>query len=428
MSAMPRETLIATALRLPANALSYYVTRELAVLFPDHACISCETGYFDVRAYAAGSQCEIVSTYPKESEFLTQWQEPDVDELVPAPGRVYTHPNNTWMDLRWQDQSFTVLTLHWSAGFQVVCHHWLLADSLEAAHQFMLAVCNWNSEIRGEILVFDDGYWQKDERLYQAIENTTFENLILPGELKQQILSDVEAFFAAHEMYEHYHIPWKRGILFLGTPGNGKTHTIKALINALKCPCLYVKSFKAQYSTDAKNIEDVFRRARSAAPCLLVLEDLDALLTDENRSVFLNEMDGFAANSGIVVVASTNHPDRLDAAILDRPSRFDRKYHFDLPMEPERIAYLTQWNTTFEPPLQMSAEEIAELASRTQGFSFAYLKELVLSALMRWADTSEEPQMVTVMSEQVELLQRHMTPTARASASVKVTIPSSAVT
>jgi hypothetical protein len=76
----------------------------------------------------------------------------------------------------------------------------------------------------------------------------------------------------------------------------------------------------------------------------------------------------------------------------------------------------------------MSAKEIAELASRTQGFSFAYLKELVLSALMRWADTSEEPQMVTVMSEQVELLQRHMTPTAEASASVKVAIPSAAVT
>jgi hypothetical protein len=76
----------------------------------------------------------------------------------------------------------------------------------------------------------------------------------------------------------------------------------------------------------------------------------------------------------------------------------------------------------------MSAEEIAELAARTQGFSFAYLKELVLSALMRWADMSEEPQMVTVMSEQVEHLQRHMTHAAEVPASVKVTIPSSAVT
>jgi hypothetical protein len=427
MSAMARETLIATALRLPANALSYYVTRELAVLFPDHTCISCDSGYFDVPAYAEGSQCVIVSTYPKESEFLSQWEAPDVDRHTSGPGRVFARPNNAWMDLRWRDQSFTVLTLHWFAGFQVVTHHWLLADSLEAAHQFMLAVCNWNAEIRGEILVFDDGCWQKDERLYQAIVNTTFENLILPGVLKQQIVSDVEAFFAAREMYERYHIPWKRGILFLGAPGNGKTHTIKALINTLKRPCLYVKSFKAEYSTDAKNIGDVFRRARTAAPCLLVLEDLDALLTDENRSVFLNEMDGFAANSGIVVVASTNHPDRLDAAILDRPSRFDRKYHFDLPMEAERIAYLTRWNTTFEPPLHLSAGEIAELAARTQGFSFAYLKELVLSALMRWVGSSER-QMVTAMSEEIEVLRRHMTHVADISASVKVTIPSSAVT
>jgi hypothetical protein len=408
MLAMPRETLIATALGLPTNALSYYVTRELGVLFPDHACISCDSGYFDVPAYAESGQCMIVSTYPKESEFLTEWEAPDVDQHVAGQGHVLARPNNTWMDLRWRDQSFTLLTLHWSVSFQVVAHHWLLADSLEAAHQFMLAVCNWNAEIRGEILVFDDGCWQKDEHLYQSIVKTTFESLILPDVLKQQIVSDVEAFFAVRKMYEHYHIPWKRGILFLGTPGNGKTHTIKALINRLQRPCLYVKSFKAEYSTDAKNIGEVFRRARTAAPCLLILEDLDALLTDENRSVFLNEMDGFAANSGIVVVASTNHPERLDAAILDRPSRFDRKYHFDLPMEAERIAYLTQWNTTFEPPLQLSAGEIAEIAARTHGFSFAYLKELVLSALMRWADTSEQP-MVTVMSEQVEVLQRHMT-------------------
>lgn len=53
---------------------------------------------------------------------------------------------------------------------------------------------------------------------------------------------------------------------------------------------------------------------------LLILEDLDSLLTDQNRSFFLNELDGFAANEGIVTIASTNHPERLDPAISNRPS------------------------------------------------------------------------------------------------------------
>jgi len=114
-------------------------------------------------------------------------------------------------------------------------------------------------------------------------------------------------------VYERYGVPWKRGVLFLGPPGNGKTHTLKALLNASPgVPCLYVKSFKADYrGTDQDNIRKVFGRARACAPCLLVLEDLDSLIDDENRSFFLNELDGFADNAGIVTLATTNHPDKL---------------------------------------------------------------------------------------------------------------------
>src|SRR5205085_9034892 len=197
--------------------------------------------------------------------------------------------------------------------------------------RFLEAVCNWNMEVRGEVLVFDQGCWYKDEKLFQAIKDATFDNLILRGSLKQDIRGDLEQFFASRATYESYGVPWKRGILFVGTPGNGKTHAVKALINAMGQPCLYVKSFKYEYSTDEENISKVFEQARKSAPCILVLEDLDSLVTPRNRSFFLNELDGFAANIGIVTLATTNHPERLDPSILDRPSRFDRKYPFDLP-------------------------------------------------------------------------------------------------
>ena len=161
---------------------------------------------------------------------------------------------------------------------------------------------------------------------------------MLAGTLKEEIREDLTRFFAMRETYELHAVPWKRGVLFVGPPGNGKTHAVKALINAIGKPCLYVKSFQAEHMTEHDCIRQAFKRARKSAPCILVLEDLDSLINANNRSFFLNELDGFAANTGVVALATTNHPERLDASILDRPSRFDRKYHFDLPGPAERLA------------------------------------------------------------------------------------------
>lgn len=69
----------------------------------------------------------------------------------------------------------------------------------------------------------------------------------------------------------------------------------------------------------------VFEKARSEAPCVLILEDLDSLINDNNRSFFLNQLDGLENNDGLLVIGSTNHYERLDPAITKRPSRFDRK-------------------------------------------------------------------------------------------------------
>jgi AAA+ superfamily predicted ATPase len=318
--------------------------------------------------------------------------------------------NKAWLDVEWQGHTLEMLLISIEGNGMYKRHFWLLADTEVIARNFFASVCKWNMEIRSEVLVFDMGCWHKDEQLFQDIKNSTFDNLILHGDLKQEIREDVEQFFQSRNLYEEHDIPWKRGLLFIGPAGNGKTHTLKALINTIGYPCLYVKSFRAPQTgnADEENIRQVFDRARRSSPCVLVLEDLDSLITSQNRSFFLNELDGFAANIGIVTLATTNHPERLDPAILERPSRFDRKYPFGLPQLIERKAYIALWNDALKPALRLTEEEVNKLSELTDDFSFAYLKELFLSSKMRWIARPQQGTMAQVMTEQVDRLREQM--------------------
>jgi ATP-dependent 26S proteasome regulatory subunit len=131
----------------------------------------------------------------------------------------------------------------------------------------------------------------------------------------------------------------------------------------------------------------------------MVLEDLETIVGDANRSFFLNELDGFSDNSGIVVLATTNYPERIDPAIIDRPSRFDRKYLFDLPSTEERLAFLERWARGLEPDMRPSVERLGRTAEKTRDFSFAYLKELCTSSTIAWVKTPVAGAMDTVLDE-----------------------------
>ena len=122
---------------------------------------------------------------------------------------------------------------------------------------------------------------------------------------------------------------------------------------------------------------------------MLLFEDLDALVNEQNQSFFLNQLDGFEKNEGLIVLATTNHPERIDGVIIDRPSRFDRKYHFELPDEDQRRLFLQQWQSQLSDKTEWTDEVVALLATDTKDFSYAYLKELVVSSLLAWLDEPE---------------------------------------
>ena len=211
--------------------------------------------------------------------------------------------------------------------------------------------------------------------------------MILDEEVKQRLRDDVEGFFDRAGQYAEYAVPWKRGVILHGLPGNGKTISIKALMRSLSArsppvPTLYVKSMGNNPDND--DVRSVFDKARDNAPCLLVFEDLDSLVSDNVRSFFLNEVDGLEGNDGIMMVGSTNYLDKLDAGISKRPSRFDRKYHFALPSREERERYCNTWKAKLsqKSSMELPPEISAAVAGITNGFSFAYMQEAFVSALL----------------------------------------------
>lgn len=395
----PIDYLIARALELPSYAIGYTLSRQLALLRPFSAIVEGDDSDFKLEPFLHADKARLLQRVV-HTQSHTGFN---------GPGKgIWRAARTGWVRVAWRDVEIEVVLVPWKDGFCNSDHFWIIAPSQPLADEFFVEVCEWHHAVRDEVMVFDSGHWSKSAELFQNIRKASFDNLVLPGTVADELQRDFAAFFESREVYEQYGVPWKRGVIFIGPPGNGKTHTVKALLNHLGQPCLYVKSFDSQYGTPQDNMRQVFERARNTTPSILVLEDLDSLITPATRSFFLNELDGFAANTGILFLATTNYPERLDASIMERPSRFDRKFHFDLPALTERKRYLQLWNRTAEPATRLSEDEIDQVAARTKGFSFAYLKELILSSLMSWIRGPRNHSLARDMSQQLDALREQM--------------------
>lgn len=158
-------------------------------------------------------------------------------------------------------------------------------------------------------------------------------------------------------------------------------------------PTLYVRTLTG-FRGPEYSLKQIFNKARTTAPCFLVFEDLDSIITDSVRSYFLNEVDGLKSNDGILMLGSTNHLDRLDPGVAKRPSRFDRKYYFPNPDMYERELYCEYWRTKLgeNEDIEFPARLNQAIASITKGFSFAYMQEAFVASLLAIAGENEDDQ------------------------------------
>jgi hypothetical protein len=294
-------------------------------------------------------------------------------------------PMAQWIGVEWEGQEIEIAL---PPSFSHHAHCVAIGPTIGPLQNLLKAAEDFLLRPAGRSLRYSGG-WEQAPDIDDEIGKVTWDDIVLPSAVMSNLREAIEGFFAHKAAFEALGFPWRRGVLLVGPPGTGKTMVCKAAAAALsQCAFLYVRDL-AHYNMESA-IRDIFERARRMAPCVLAFEDIDGLVGPENRTVFLNEIDGFRPNEGILIVASSNHPGKIDEALLKRPSRFDRVFHLGLPAKPERAEYcrrvLAKSNLSKNISDDFDTEALAlAVADLTDGFTPAYLKEAFTAAALQRA-------------------------------------------
>lgn len=233
---------------------------------------------------------------------------------------------------------------------------------------------------------------QNPTKIATGKPKTTFKD-VAGIESEKQELSEIVDFLKNKDKYRAVGARVPRGVLLSGQPGTGKTLLARAIAGEANVP--FFAASGSDFSgiivgLGVAKIKEIFEMAKRNAPCILFIDEIDAIgqkrsthsYNDQDREQTLNqlliEMDGFANDTGIIVIGATNRVDMLDAALL-RPGRFDRQVYIELPDLSGRRAILD----LYANKIKMSdAVNLQDVARGTTGFSGADLENLLNEAAL----------------------------------------------
>lgn len=213
--------------------------------------------------------------------------------------------------------------------------------------------------------------------------NVTFEDVAGLDEAKEEVMEVVD-FLKNPKKYTALGGKIPKGVLLVGPPGTGKTLLAKAVAGEAGVPFFSISGsdFVEMFvGVGASRVRDLFKQAREKAPCIVFIDEIDAIGRARGRSAFqggnderentlnqlLVEMDGFSTDKGVILMAATNRPDILDSA-LRRPGRFDRQISIDLPDLAGRKAIFEVHLKSIKTSEAINPETLAEM---TPGFAGA---------------------------------------------------------
>ena len=241
----------------------------------------------------------------------------------------------------------------------------------------------------------------------------TFKNVAGADEAKQE-LEEVVEFLKHPKKFNDLGARIPKGVLLMGPPGTGKTLLAKAVAGEAGVPFFTISGsdFVEMFvGVGASRVRDLFEQAKKSAPCIVFIDEIDAVgrqrgaglggghdEREQTLNQLLVEMDGFAANEGIIIIAATNRPDILDPALL-RPGRFDRQIVVDRPDVKGREAILRVH--TKGKPID-SGVKVDVLARRTPGFTGADLSNLVNEAALLTARRNKKVIGMAELEESIE--------------------------
>ncbi len=240
-----------------------------------------------------------------------------------------------------------------------------------------------------------------------------FKDVAGADEAKQE-LEEVVEFLKHPKKYNDLGARIPKGVLLFGPPGTGKTLLARAVAGEAGVPFFSISGsdFVEMFvGVGASRVRDLFDQAKKNAPCIVFIDEIDAVGRQRGAGVggghdereqtlnqLLVEMDGFAANEGIIIIAATNRPDILDPALL-RPGRFDRQIVVDKPDVRGRLAIL-KVHTKGKPV--DDAVDLDILARRTPGFTGADLSNLVNEAALLAARRDKKKIFMQELEEAIE--------------------------
>ena len=238
------------------------------------------------------------------------------------------------------------------------------------------------------------GMGRSNAKVYvKSAEGIRFDDVAGEDEAKESLTEIVE-YLHAHGKYKSIGAKMPKGILLVGPPGTGKTLLAKAVAGEANVPFFsmsgseFVEMFVGM---GASKVRDLFKQAKEKAPCIVFIDEIDAIgkkrdgrfsANDEREQTLnqlLTEMDGFEDNTGVIILAATNRPESLDPA-LTRPGRFDRRVPVELPDLAGREAILKVHAKDVRIKEGVDFRKIARMAS---GASGAELANIINEAALR---------------------------------------------